>query len=105
MNGGLRGRAERGGGRGGPWEADARVRKGRARKQEEAGRGRCQAHSGWQTPSSRRRTTIITGWIIIRLSHCWFSTAAQTNHYTSSPTASCGSQVSPNARQEAGEAS
>lgn len=33
-----------------------------------------------------------------------FSIAAQTNHYTSLPTASCGSQVSPNLRQEAGEA-
>lgn len=40
-----------------------------------------------------------------KASHCWFSTAAQTNHYTSWPTASCGSQVSPDARQEAGEAS
>ena len=62
----LGGRAERDGGRGGPWEADAGERKGRARKQA-GGRGRCQGRSGWQTPSSQRRTTVIRGWVIIRL--------------------------------------
>lgn len=62
---GLGGRAERTGRS--PWEADTREsKKGQSM---EAGReeGRCQAHSGWQTLSSRRRITIIRGWIIIRL--------------------------------------
>lgn len=36
---------------------------------------------------------------------CWFSTVAQTNHYTSLPTPYCWSQVSTNPREETEEAS
>jgi hypothetical protein len=40
-----------------------------------------------------------------KASPCWFSIAAQTNHYTSLPTSYCWSQVSTNPREKTGEAS
>lgn len=40
-----------------------------------------------------------------KASCCWFSIAAQTDHYTLLPASSCGSQVSTNPREETREAS
>lgn len=97
---GLQGREE-------GWSpADAGERKGRVWEQEEAG--------GWGETSgpSRLADTGLTeedndnqGLANNKASHCWFPIVAQTNHYTSWPTASCGSQVPTNPQQEAGEAS
>lgn len=65
----LGSRAERGREEWSPWEATLRQEKTEygSKKRQEGKGGRHQAHSGWQAPSSRRRTTIIRSWIIIRL--------------------------------------